>query len=156
MGVLLIALLGSIWWGFDQRKDKDAAERALEQERSRIAQEASQTNAIAYRLSTTPNGPELGSGTAFLPLTGSGLLNVNNVDPVPEGQTLQLWYFVNDETPPVPGGTFPVDADGTGFMLIPADVGTLSGFGISVEPAGGSTSPTTAMILQGSVSASRG
>lgn len=155
-GVLLIALLGSIWWGIGQREDKDAAEHALEQEQSRIAQNASQTNAIAYRLNATPNGPELGSGTAFMPLTGSGLLNVINIDPLPPSQTLQLWYFVNDETPPIPGGTFTIDAEGTGFMLIPADVGSFSGIGVSSEPEGGSTSPTTPMMLQGSVSASRG
>lgn len=156
IAVLLIALLGSIWWGFGQRDDKDAAEANLEQAQMHMAQQTSQTNAIAYRLNATPNGPERGSGTAFMPLTGSGVLNVVNLEPIAEGQALQLWYFVSDETPPVAGGTFPIDANGSGFLLIPADVGTFGGLGISIEPSAGSISPTTPMILQGSVSTSRG
>ena len=154
--MLLVALLGSIWWGVGQRDDKESTLGELERIRAELVEQSGQSNAIAYRLAVTPGGPENASGTAFMPLSGSGVLSVVNVPMPAEGFVLQLWYFRDDSTPPVPGGTFTVDANGIGYMLIPADVGTFRGVGVSVEPAGGSQTPTTAMILQGSVSGARG
>ena len=154
--ILLIALLGSIWWGIGQRDEKDSTQEELERIRSELVEQGSQSNAIAYRLTVTPSGPANASGTAFMPLSGSGVLSVVNLTPPASGQTFQLWYFRDETTPPIPGGTFTVDASGIGYMLIPADVGSFTSVGISIEPEGGSQSPTTPMILQGSVSGARG
>jgi anti-sigma-K factor RskA len=154
--VLLVALLGSIWWGIGQRDDKESTQEELERIRTELVEQSGKSNAIAYRLTVTPNGPANASGTAFMPLSGSGVLSVVNLTAPPDGQTYQLWYFRDDSTPPIAGGTFTVDATGVGYMLIPADVGSFGGVGISIEPEGGSQSPTTPMILQGSVSGARG
>jgi hypothetical protein len=149
-------LLGSIWWGVGQRDERNDATNELERVSAQLIEQNSQTNAIAYRLGVTPNGPANASGTAFMPLSGSGVLSVVNLPAPPEGQTWQLWYFQDDSTPPIAGGSFKVDAQGVGFMLIPADVGPFRSVGISLEPDGGSSSPTTPMVLQGSVGAARG
>jgi hypothetical protein len=154
--VLFLGLVGSIWWGVGQRDERDTANEELERIRSQVVEESSQTNAIAYRLAVTPNGPANASGTAFMPLTGSGVLSVVNLPAPPDGQTYQLWYFQDDSTPPIAGGAFEVNRQGVGFMLIPADVGAFRSVGVSLEPDGGSASPTTPMILQGSVGAARG
>jgi hypothetical protein len=154
--VLFLGLVGAIWWGVGQRDERDAATDELERLRGQVVEESSQTNAIAYRLAVTPNGPANASGTAFMPLSGSGMLSVVNLPAPLDGQIYQLWYFQDDSTPPIAGGSFEVDAQGVGFMLIPADVGTFRSVGVSLEPDGGSASPTTPMILQGSVGAARG
>jgi hypothetical protein len=155
-GILLIGMIGTAWWGAGLRTQRDDARTDRDTAQQELLQANSQTNAIAYRLAITPNGPENASGTVFMPLSGSGVLSVVNLPPPASGQTYQFWYFQNDETPPVPGGTFAAGDDGAGFMIIPADVGPFRSIGISVEPEGGSETPTTAMLLQGSLGPARG
>lgn len=155
-GILLIGMIGTAWWGTGLRTQRDDARAERDAAQQELLQTSSQTNAVAYRLAVTPNGPANASGTVFMPLSGSGVLSVVNLPPPAADQTYQFWYFQNDETPPVPGGTFAVGDDGTGFMMIPADVGPFRSIGISVEPEGGSETPTTAMLLQGSLGPARG
>jgi hypothetical protein len=149
-------MIGLTWWATGLRNDRDDARDALATARQELAATDGQTNALAVRLAATPNGPADASGTIFLPLRGSGVLSVVNLPTPADGQMYQLWFFADDSTPPSPGGVFSTEGDGSGFLLIPADTGTFRGLGISLEPASGSTAPTTPMLLQGSVVNARG
>ena len=155
-GILLIGMIATAWWGVGQQVQRDDARADLETAQQELLQTSSQTNSVAYRLSVTPDGPANASGTAFMPLGGSGVLSVVNLPQPEAGQTYQFWYFRDDSTPPIPGGTFSVGADGIGFMLIPADVGPVRGLGVSLEPEGGSEIPSASMLLQGSLGPARG
>jgi len=155
-GLLLIGMIGFAWWGIGLRDERDDARAALSTAQQELAANDGQVNAVAVRLAATPNAPENASGTVFLPLRGSGVLSVVNLPAPAADQAYQLWFFIDDATPPSPGGTFLTSADGTGFQLIPADTGNFRGIGISLEPASGSTSPTTPMLLQGSTANARG
>lgn len=155
---LFVALLGAIWWGMGERDAKQDAEAEADRLAAQLAEPQSQptVDAVSYRLTATPNGPANASGTAFMPLSGSGVLSVVNL-PAPEaGMAWQMWYFRDDAQPPVAGATFTVNEDGMGYSPIPADVGSFRGIGVSLEPEGGSASPTTAMVLQGSSGKARG
>ncbi len=57
---------------------------------------------------------------------------------LPEGRTYQLW-FADGGGAMRPAGLLPDD----GALVMDGPVGTATGMGISVEPAGGSAEPTT-------------
>ena len=71
--------------------------------------------------------------------------------PVPAGQAYQLW-FIKDGAP-VPSVTFTPETTGPARVEqieVPAD-GTVSAAAITVEPAAGSTRPTSPILLVGSL-----
>jgi anti-sigma-K factor RskA len=71
--------------------------------------------------------------------------------PLPEAQTYQIWLRTADGGR-VSGGTFQSAAE-KGFTLVVVraaqPMGTYSGVGVTIEPAGGSDSPTGASVLGG-------
>ncbi len=77
--------------------------------------------------------------TAFLSVTG--------LDTLAEDQTYQFWLI--GEAGAASGGTFAVDAMGDGKLLIQSDsLESFSTLGISIEPAGGSESPTEVIFVE--------
>lgn len=155
-GLLALLLIGTIIWGFGQRDNLDTA-RANNQTLTReLAQVRAGANATAYTLTPTKDGPADARGTAFYALTGSGMLQVAGLPPLAADQRYQLWYFPKPDQAPIPGGTFALDAQGLGFMLIPSDVGSFTQLGISREPGKGSQQPTGPMLVTGTVNGARG
>jgi anti-sigma-K factor RskA len=85
-------------------------------------------------------------GTVTLSPDGAALLAVANLPPPAADQTYQAWLIVGDT--PISAGTFAVDAAGQGHHFI-LDVapGAFDAVGVSLEPAGGSDSPTPGNIV---------
>jgi Anti-sigma-K factor rskA len=84
------------------------------------------------------------------PESKQGILWVSGLPPLPLEKSYELWAFVGDQ--PVPAGTFDTNADGA--TVIPISKQENLGeapvkFAISVEPKGGSPSPTGAIVLVG-------
>ncbi|HVL26377.1 MAG TPA: anti-sigma factor [Thermomicrobiales bacterium] len=154
--VAVLAALALSIWNANLRSDHDRLQGRLAtalQENATIRQNA---NASAYQLRPTEQGPANANATAWFSLNGSGVLSVANLPQPKEGTTYQLWYLTDPSQAPIPGGTFTVDAQGMGFMLIPADVGTFSSIGISAEPEGGSATLSGPLLLSSDVSGARG
>lgn len=154
--VALVVALATSVWAISLRGDVDdlnAENRALTSEVELLRQRA---NATAYHLAPTGDAPANAAGTAFFTLDGSGVVAVTNLLPAPEGRSYQIWYFPSPDAEPLPGATFAVDENGSGFMLIPADVGLFTDITITLEPAAGSTSPTGPIYLSGSTGGARG
>lgn len=80
----------------------------------------------------------------------SGFLVVNNLAPLPDDKEYQLWLIKENKR--TSGGIFSVSADGYHVMEIesPELLTNYDGFGITIEPAGGSPGPTGAKVLGGS------
>jgi anti-sigma-K factor RskA len=80
----------------------------------------------------------------------SGFLVVNNLSPLPDNQQYQLWLIKG--TNRVNGGIFSVSPDGYHVMEIesPELLTNYDGFGITIEPSGGSPGPTGSKVLGGS------
>ena len=127
--------------------------RALTSEIELLRQQA---NATAYRLVPTADAPDGASGMAFFNLDGTGVIAVTNLDRAPEGRSYQIWYFPSPDAEALPGATFTVDDNGTGFMLIPADVGLFTYVIVTLEPEAGSTTPSGPIMLSGSTGGARG
>jgi anti-sigma-K factor RskA len=79
------------------------------------------------------------------------LLSVASLDAAPDGQTYQLWYIVDGT--PVPSTTFLPSADGTALVAsIPLpDSGGVQAVAVTLEPAGGSQTPTMPILFLGAV-----
>jgi anti-sigma-K factor RskA len=80
-----------------------------------------------------------------------GLLITAGLPTLAEGKAYQLWAIVGTQAP-VPAGTFSVDAGGTGSLkvpVLPAVVGTVDVFAVTLEPAGGLPAPSGPMMLVG-------
>lgn len=155
-GLLALLLIGAIIWGFGQRDKADTTQANNQTLTRELAQVRAGANATAYTLTPTKDGPASARGTAFYALTGSGMLQIAGLPPLAAGQRYQLWYFPKPDQKPIPGGTFALDAQGIGFMLIPSDVGNFAQIGISREPEKGSQAPTGPMLVTGTVNAARG
>jgi len=87
----------------------------------------------------------------YEPNSGKLLLSVSNLQPLPAGKTYELWILQPENNKPVAAGTFKPDASGNAAMILAqAPVGLkVKGFGVTIENAGGSDTPTLPIVLSG-------
>jgi anti-sigma-K factor RskA len=80
-----------------------------------------------------------------------GVLAVRGLTPLAASSAYQLWIIREGERKS--GGVFNVTADGYGSLqvTVPAGFTGFTGFGISIEPASGSVSPTGARVMSGKI-----
>jgi anti-sigma-K factor RskA len=83
--------------------------------------------------------------------SGKLLLTAQNLKPLPAGKTYELWILMPDGKMPLPAGTFSPDSSGNAAMVLADVPGNLAvaGFGVTVENAGGSQTPTLPIVLSG-------
>lgn len=77
----------------------------------------------------------------------AGALVVEHLPPLHDGQQYQLWLIKDGQR--TSGAVFSVDADGYGVVQVtaPEALSSYSGFGVTVEPFGGSPGPTSPKVL---------
>ena len=155
-GLLFLGTIGVIAWGFGLRSERDEARASLAAESAQLAEVRGNANATAYTLIPTAQGPEMARGTAFIQPEGSGVLEIVNLPPLDAARAYQIWYYPEIDAVPLPGETVALTAEQIAFSLIPADVGAFQSIGVSVEPTAGSQTPTTDIILLGTVGGARG
>lgn len=153
---LTALLIAALAWAFALRADRDHAEEAITVLQAEVAELREGANATAYMLQPSIDAPANAGGTAFFALDATGVISVVNLAQPPEGRSYQVWYYPTAESEPLPGATFAVDAQGTGFMLIPADVGVFTTVTVTLEPEAGTTSPSGPVILTGTTGGARG
>lgn len=154
--VLGIALIAMIFWNISLRNDLGELEQQLQNIESQNTSLRESANATVYQLLPTEDAPQNAHAQAWFSIQGSGVLSVANMPQLEDGTAYQFWYVTDSPNNPVPGGTFTVDGNGQGFMLIPADVGGVTSIAVSIEPEGGSATPTGAILLTSDVSDARG
>jgi anti-sigma-K factor RskA len=81
----------------------------------------------------------------FSPELGRGVFTAGSLPAVDEDETYQLW-LIEGETP-APAGVFVPDEDGDVEVLLDGDVAAGQVLGLTVEPAGGSDSPTGEILV---------
>lgn len=90
-----------------------------------------------------------GGGTATLVWSnelGSAALMVDGIAPLPDSKTYQLWYI--DENGARPAGVFDVGNSGTSWRVLDGAMHAGDSIGLTVEPAGGSQTPSTKPVVQ--------
>jgi anti-sigma-K factor RskA len=87
----------------------------------------------------------------YLPERGGMILLATNLKPLPPGKTYELWVIPADGRAPVPAGVFSPDAVGTATLVLPPLSSGIAAkaFGVTIENAGGSSSPTLPIVLAG-------
>jgi hypothetical protein len=154
--ILAIAGVGIFLWALILQGRVNDLQGEVDAQATQLAQIRLQSNATAYTLSPTADGPPTGSGTFFFSLPDQrGALVARGLDSAPAGQTYQIWYLQNGADP-VAGPTFAVTAQGDAVVPLTANVVTFDGVAISLEPESGSDRPTTPMLLQGQLGGAAG
>ncbi len=75
---------------------------------------------------------------------GEAVLVTDGLPPAPAGSTYQVWYL-HGSGAPVSAGFVP--SGDRSALVLQGELAGASGVGVTVEPAGGSTAPTTTPIL---------
>lgn len=156
LGMATILVIGMGVWIGNLRGDVSDLETRIDQLEEENSTIRASANATVYQLLPTEDAPPNANAQAWFSVQGSGVLSVANMPAQGDGTVYQLWYITDSPATPVPGGTFTVDGTGQGFMLIPADVDGVTSIAVSLEPEGGSASPTGAILLTSDVSDARG
>jgi hypothetical protein len=95
----------------------------------------------------TPPQPQI--KTVYSKQQGSLLLMASNLTPLPENKIYQLWLLPADGSAPMPAGWFKPDGKGNGMMFHKMSAGVIAkGFAVTIEPAGGSQTPTMPIVME--------
>lgn len=79
------------------------------------------------------------------PGAGAGAVLANGMSEAPTGHAYQLWLLTEDDQA-IPAGFLKVGEDGHGEYIMRGDMEGVVAVGITVEPEGGSETPTTTPI----------
>jgi anti-sigma-K factor RskA len=125
------------------------AQRVVDLLNSRAAQHVLLT---ASKPSAEPTGRAV-----YLAQTGSLLFQANNLKTIAADKTYELW-IIPAEGNPIPAGLFRPDASGNASVVLPQlPVGVQAkAFGVTIEQATGSTTPTAPILLSGAAPSSGG
>lgn len=149
------------------KQDRDALRGALQQAEGQSAQLEAQVKASnhilgtltdpkAVRVSlTVPKALALPSARAtYEPKSGALLMLASNLKPLPAEKVYELWVIPANGSAPIPAGTFSPDVHGDASLLVPSVRGALAAkaLGITIEPTGGSATPTMPIVLAGAPS----
>ena len=147
--VALLLVIGLALWNVSLQ-NQVAQQAALSYEMSaEISLQRDMLNTMAYANGQPMKlqGTQIASravGRLYAPVDDTTLaLIVNDLPPLPPGKVYQFWLIdvSGDRTS---GGTFTVDEQGRGWLLIhaPKPLSNYQGVGITIEPIGGSRQPT--------------
>lgn len=84
--------------------------------------------------------------------SGRLLFFASRFDPLQKGKVYQLWLIPMNDHAPMPAGTFRPDENGSGSIMMPPmprDI-EAKAFAITIEPEGGSQTPTMPIQMLGS------
>ena len=100
----------------------------------------------------TPPAPS--ARAVYLASRGALVLQASNMQPLPGNKTYELWVIPTSGAP-VPAGLFRPDSTGSASVVLPAIPRGVQAkaFGITIENAGGSNTPTAPIILSGAAPA---
>ncbi|HEX3892733.1 MAG TPA: anti-sigma factor [Terracidiphilus sp.] len=107
-------------------------------------------------LTAAKTAPQPSGRAVYLADKGSLIFQGNNLAQLPEGKTYELWVIPANGSAPIPAGLFRPDATGNASVVLPSlPLGVpAKAFGVTIENAGGSTTPTAPIILAGAPPAS--
>jgi len=108
-------------------------------------------DAMHVTLVAAQSRPQPAAKAIYLPRRGSLAFFASNLEPLPPQKTYELWLVPAKGGAPMPAGMFRPDARGNAMLLMPrmAEGIEAKTFAVTVEPEGGSATPTMPMVLVG-------
>ncbi|MHB1021045.1 MAG: anti-sigma factor [Acidobacteriaceae bacterium] len=136
----------------DQRNDQLVHLTAQADRAQQILDLLSDTSATKVALTKTGAPPQPTGRATYLPERGSLIFIAGNMEPLPPFKTYELWVIPSDGRNPIPAGTFIPDAKGNASVVMPSIPKGVpaKAFGVTIEEAGGSQTPTMPIIMSGS------
>jgi hypothetical protein len=97
--------------------------------------------------------PEPTGRAVYLAENGGLIFQGNDLEPLPENKTYELWVIPANGQAPIPAGLFRPDAAGSASVVLPPLPKGVEAkaFGVTVEKAEGSLTPTAPIVLAGAV-----
>jgi anti-sigma-K factor RskA len=104
---------------------------------------------VTLTASKTP--PAATAHTVYLAERGALVMEASHMTPAPAGKAYELWVIPADGAAPMPAGTFWPNAEGYASLVLPKLPSGIAakGFGITMEKASGSNTPTMPILLSG-------
>ncbi|HEV2486339.1 MAG TPA: anti-sigma factor [Terracidiphilus sp.] len=95
--------------------------------------------------------PAPSARAVYLPARGALIFQASNMGPLPENKAYELWVIPANGKAPIPAGLFWPDATGSASLVLPPlPVGVeAKAFGVTIERAEGSATPTSPIVLAG-------
>ena len=124
------------------------AEIGKTQEELKLVKLLSTPGARLTELSGTSVAPGAMAKLAY-DRTGHAMVMTKGLPAAPPGKEYQLWFIMSDK-PPMRGSTFSTDSHGNGMIedQVPAAAMNAPVFAVTLEPKGGSDSPTMPIYLR--------
>lgn len=160
MGAVLASVLLAIvafGWALSVQGRLSQQELTAGQLAARVAEQdevlgwLSSSEAVMKGLQGTEEAPRARGMFVGYPEGNSSLLVAYGLPPLPEGKTYQLWLIRDSKR--TSGGTFAVDSNGNGLLLVkaPDKITSYQAVGITTEPLGGSPGPTGNRVMGGNL-----
>lgn len=102
-------------------------------------------------LTATQTAPAPTAHTVYLAERGALVMEASHLKPVPSGKTYELWVIPANGAAAVPAGTFLPNSEGYASLVLPSLPSGVQAkaFGITIENAAGSATPTLPIVLSG-------
>ena len=142
--ILLFLTVGFGGWATALHRDVSQKDQVIATQRSAIGQ-AGVTSPL---VGTAPNATTRGE-VLKLANTQAAVLTITGLPPLANGKVYEVWFIAG--TTPVGAGLFSPNADGSWSGLVRGDVITAQAIAITIEPFGGSITPTGAIVAEGSL-----
>jgi hypothetical protein len=128
----------------------DAHQAALD--RSQMVLEAlTSPESAHFALVSTKSLPVPEGKASYVRRTGTLVFTAQHLEALPPQKIYQLWLIPTNDSAPMPCGTFKPDAHGNASIVMPnAQKGAWPKmFAVTVEPEGGSQTPTMPIVMAG-------
>ncbi len=155
--LMICAWLGWRINGLNEQLREETARVAKLTEKNAHAQEIEEVLTAPdaqHVLLTAVKTPAAPTGRAiYLASRGGLIFQADNLDPLPDSKTYELWLIPADGRAPIPAGLFRPDARGAASVVLPPLPAGISAkaLGVTVEKASGSAAPTAPILLLGAV-----
>jgi anti-sigma-K factor RskA len=156
---LLVAIFSLLLWrnnaGLLKKLERSQAQLEQANQQLRNAQQlvallkSPDTVHVTLVSAKTPPQPQV--KTIYGPKMGRLLLMANNLEPLPTNKVYELWLLPMSGAPPIPAGTFKPNGKGEAMMDHSMETAGIDakGFAITIEPEGGSQTPTMPIKMIG-------
>ena len=158
--MLLVAVFSLLLWRNNARllRNLERTQAQLEQANQQL-RDAQQLVALLKSpdtmhvtlVSAAEPRPQPQAHTSYGAKMGRLLLRASNMEPLPPNKVYELWLLPVGGAAPIPAGTFKPDAKGKAVMDHSMETAGIEakGFAITIEPEGGSQTPTMPIKMIG-------
>ena len=157
---LVLAVFGILLWRENARqRDRIEALRADAASNQATFEEAkhllallTDPSAMHVTLVAAQSKPQPAGKAIYMPGNGALVFMASNLAPLAPAKTYELWLMPMHGEKPMPAATFRPDPQGNAIVMMPPMTAGIEArtFAVTIEPEGGSATPTMPLVLVGS------